>query len=199
MKVLVATRNAGKVRELQRLLDGSGFELVGLDAFGDAPDVVEDGDTFEANALKKAREMAAHAGLPTLADDSGIEADVLDLAPGIHSARYAGVHGDDEANNDKLLAELADVPDAQRTGRFVCALAFVDLDRGFEHVARGTIEGVILRERRGEGGFGYDPLFLPHGHARTTAEMSAAEKNAISHRANAAALMLNTLRERYLT
>ena len=109
------------------------------------------------------------------------------------------MHGDDEANNDKLLAELADVPDAQRTGRFVCALAFVDLDRGFEHVARGTIEGAILRERRGEGGFGYDPLFLPHGHARTTAEMSAAEKNAISHRANAAALMLNTLRERYLT
>lgn len=197
MKALVATRNAGKVRELARLLDGAGFELVALDP--EAPEVVEDGDTFEANALKKAREMAAFSGLPTFADDSGIEADALDLRPGVHSARYAGVHGDDEANNDLLLRELEATPDDQRTGRFVCALAFVDPARGFEHVVRGTIEGSILRERRGEGGFGYDPLFLPHGHTRTTAEMSAAEKNAISHRADAAKRMLTVLRERYLT
>ena len=189
MKALVATRNAGKVRELARLLDGAGFELVALEP--EAPEVVEDGDTFEANALKKAREMAAFSGLPTFADDSGIEADALELRPGIHSARYAGVHGDDEANNDLLLRELEATPDDQRTGRFVCALAFVDPARGFE--------GSILRERRGEGGFGYDPLFLPHGHTRTTAEMSAAEKNAISHRADAAKRMLTVLRERYLT
>lgn len=185
MKLVVATGNPGKIRELARLLEGLGLELVGLPE--GAPDVVEDRDTFEGNAIKKAEELGAFTGEMTVADDSGLVVDALDGAPGIFSARYAGTHGDDQANNDKLVAELADVPDAERTGRFVCALAFVDPNGPLEgaHVVRGTIEGTILREERGEGGFGYDPLFLPIGETRTTAQMPAAEKNEISHRAEA--------------
>lgn len=186
MKLVVATGNPGKIRELARLLDGLGLELVGLP--GDAPDVVEDRDTFEGNAVKKATELAEHSGEMTVADDSGLVVDALGGAPGIYSARYAGEHGDDQANNDKLVRELAGVPDAERTARFVCALAFVDPAGPLEgaHVVRGTIEGTILREERGDGGFGYDPLFLPLGETCTTAEMPPAQKNEISHRAEAA-------------
>lgn len=186
MKLVVATGNPGKIRELARLLDGLGLELVGLP--GDAPDVVEDRDTFEGNAIKKATELAEHTGEMTVADDSGLVVDALGGAPGIYSARYAGEHGDDQANNDKLVRELAGVPDAERTARFVCALAFVDPAGPLEgaHVVRGTIEGTILREERGDGGFGYDPLFLPLGETCTTAEMPPAQKNEISHRAEAA-------------
>ncbi len=187
MKLVVATRNAGKVRELDRLLGGLGLELVGLDP--SVPDVVEDADTFEGNAEKKAMEVARRLGAMVVADDSGLVVDALGGAPGIFSARYAGTHGDDQANNDKLLRELEAVPDADRTARFVCALAFADPDGPLGarcHVVRGTIEGTILRAPRGDGGFGYDPLFLPLGETRTTAEMPPAEKNAISHRAEAA-------------
>lgn len=186
MKLVVATGTPGKIRELARLLDGLGLELVGLP--GDAPDVVEDRDTFEGNAVKKATELAEHSGEMTVADDSGLVVDALGGAPGIYSARYAGEHGDDQANNDKLVRELAGVPDAERTARFVCALAFVDPAGPLEgaHVVRGTIEGTILREERGDGGFGYDPLFLPLGETCTTAEMPPAQKNEISHRAEAA-------------
>ena len=187
MKLLVATKNPGKLTELRRLLRG--HELVGLG--DDAPEVEETGSTFEANALLKARAYAAHAGLPTLADDSGIEVDALAGAPGIHSARYAGEHGDDAANNARLLRELEGAGD--RAGRFRCALAFFDPSDGTEHVEHGVIDGRILEVPRGEGGFGYDPLFLPDGHARTTAEMSADEKNAISHRAVAVGKMATWL------
>lgn len=197
MRVLVATRNAGKVRELARLLaDLEGVELVGLDAFPDLADVIEDADTFEGNAIKKAREVARATGLPTIADDSGLVVDALGGAPGVYSARYAGAHGDDAANNDKLLCELEDVADADRAARFVCVLAFADPSRGEEvSVVRGTIEGHVLRAPRGAGGFGYDPLFLPVGETRTTAEMPADEKNAISHRAEASRKMRDVLRE----
>lgn len=192
MKLLVATRNQGKILELRRMLGE--HELVGLG--DDAPEVEETGETFEANAVLKARAYAAHTGLPTLADDSGLEVDALGGAPGVHSARYAGVHGDDEANNDKLIEALSDVPDADRGGRFVCALAFVDPSDGTTNVVRGVIEGSLLRAPRGEGGFGYDPLFLPLGETRTTAEMPASEKNQISHRAKAVAAMTEWIRGR---
>ena len=196
MRVLVATRNAGKVREFQRLLGPLtryGVELVGMDRFPDAPDVVEDADSFEGNARKKALETARSVGLPTLADDSGLVVDALGGAPGILSARFAGAHGDDAANNAKLLTELRGVHDEGRTARFVCALAFADPSGALGdevQVERGELEGRLLRSARGAGGFGYDPLFVPVGEARTTAEMPADEKNAISHRAVATAKLL---------
>jgi XTP/dITP diphosphohydrolase len=199
VRLLVATRNAGKVRELRRLLaELEGVELVGLDGFADVPDVVENAATFEGNAAKKAREMAAATGLPTLADDSGLEVDALGGAPGVRSARYAGRHGDDEANNDRLLRELSGVPDAERTARFRCALAFADPDGPLGDeviVVHGVVEGRITHARRGEGGFGYDPLFELAGDTRTTAELSAEEKNAVSHRADAARRMRSRLRD----
>ena len=198
MKLLVATRNAGKVRELSRLFAAlEGVELVGLEAFSDAPDVVEDADTFAGNAVKKAKELAEATGLPTLADDSGLEVDALGGAPGVHSARYAGAHGDDAANNAKLLDALRDVPDARRTARFRCVLAFADprgsLGEGVL-TAAGVVEGRIVREPRGADGFGYDPLFLLAGDARTTAELPPAEKDAVSHRGRAARAMCELLR-----
>ena len=200
MKLLVATRNRGKIAELTRLFAALEIELVDLSAFEDAPDVVEDAHDFAGNATKKARVLARFAGLPTIADDSGLEVDALGLAPGVRSARYAGEHGDDEANNERVLRELEDVPDGARTARFRCALAFVDFEGPLSeraHVEHGVIEGAILRAPRGEGGFGYDPLFLPVGETRTTAEMPAAEKNAISHRAEASRRMCRFL-ETYL-
>lgn len=200
VRLLVATRNPGKVRELSRLLAPAleGVELAGMDAFADVPDVVEDADTFEGNAKKKALEVARATGLPTLADDSGLEVDALDGAPGVYSARYAGTHGDDEANNDALLEALSGVPDEERTARFRCALAFADPagPLGDEsHVAHGVVEGRVIHERRGTNGFGYDPLFLLAGDTRTTAELSAEEKDAVSHRAEAARAMLPWLRD----
>lgn len=199
MKLLVATRNAGKVRELSRLFASlDGMELVGLDQFPDVPEVHEDADTFEGNAIKKALELAHATGLATLADDSGIEVDALGGAPGVYSARYAGEHGDDEANNAKLIEALRDVEDARRTARFRCALAFADPGGPLGervHVEHGVVEGSVLRAPRGSGGFGYDPLFLLRGDTRTTAELPADEKNAISHRAEAARKMCVFLRD----
>lgn len=197
MKLLVATRNAGKLRELAKLLSIEGVELVGLDAFPDAPEVVEDADTFEGNAIKKASELARATGLPTLADDSGLEVDALGGAPGVLSARYAGEHGDDAANNAKLLRELEHVGDPHRTARFRCALAFADPFGPLGervHVEHGVVEGSVLRAPRGTNGFGYDPLFLVRGDTRTTAELRPDEKNAISHRAQAARKMCAFLR-----
>jgi XTP/dITP diphosphohydrolase len=198
MKLLVATRNRGKIRELARLLaELPDVELVGLDELPPVPEVIEDTGTFEGNAAKKAREVARATGLPALADDSGIEVDALHGAPGVDSALYAGRHGDDEANNAKLLAELEHVPDAERTARFRCVLAFAD-PRGAlgdaVHLEHGVVEGSILRAPRGENGFGYDPLFLLRGDVRTTAELAPDEKNAISHRAEAARKMCVFLR-----
>ncbi|MBX9033748.1 RdgB/HAM1 family non-canonical purine NTP pyrophosphatase [Gordonibacter massiliensis (ex Traore et al. 2017)] len=185
--VVLATNNAHKVSEIATALDFPGWEFRTLRELGIESDPAEDADTFEGNARIKAR--AAHeasGGLAALADDSGLEVDALDGAPGVHSARYAGEPCDDAANNAKLLEALANAPDAERAARFVSTLVFVDED-GSETVARGTIEGRVGREARGSEGFGYDPLFLPDvfGGDRTLAEVSQDEKNAVSHRGNA--------------
>lgn len=185
MKLLVATRNAGKLRELAKLLSIEGVELVGLDAFPDAPEVVEDTDTFEGNAIKKASELARATGLPTLADDSGLEVDALGGAPGVLSARYAGDDATYADNVAKLLRELQQHPGAARTARFrtVAVVAHPD---GCEVVAEGVVDGHIIDEPRGEGGFGYDPVFVPvDGDGSTFAQMDADSKNAISHRGRA--------------
>ncbi len=186
-RIIVATGNPKKLVELQRILDGLDVELVTMGELGlESP--VEDGDTFEANALIKARAAAGVTGMPALADDSGLEVDALDGAPGVHSARYADgdddltVGGDgDLANNRKLVRELAAIPEAERTARFVCAAALVVPDVG-EWTRRGTMEGRIIDEPRGEAGFGYDPYFVSEGETRTNAELAPAEKDARSHR-----------------
>ena len=185
--VVLATNNAHKVAEIATALDFPGWEFRTLRELGIESNPAEDADTFEGNARIKAR--AAHeasGGLAALADDSGLVVDALDGAPGVHSARYAGEPCDDAANNAKLLAALADVPDAERTARFASTLVFVDED-GSEIVAEGAVEGRIGHEGRGSEGFGYDPLFLPDvfGGARTLAEVGRDEKNAVSHRGNA--------------
>jgi len=181
--VVLATRNPGKLRELDRILS-SQIRLAGLEDFPGAPDVPETGATFEENALLKARAIAAHAGLAAVADDSGLCVDALNGMPGVLSARWAGGHGDDQANLDLLLAQIADVPDARRGARFVCAAALV-APGGREWVVTETVEGRLIRVPRGSGGFGYDPIFVPDGFAQTTAEMTAEAKNAISHRGRA--------------
>ena len=195
-RVVLATRNPHKVGELREILADAGVavDLVAASDFPDVPDVAETGDTFAANALLKAHAVAAATGLPALADDSGLAVDALNGMPGIFSARWAGGHGDDRANLDLLLAQIADVPDERRGARFVCAAALV-LPDGRERVAEGVVEGVLLRARRGTGGFGYDPVFLPRGETRTTAEMPAAEKHAISHRGRAFRALAPALRE----
>lgn len=192
-EAVLATRNAGKIRELESLLAESlGPVRVRSAADAGLPDVVEDGVTFEANALLKARSAAAHSGLPAFADDSGLAVDVLHGAPGIFSARWSGVHGDDAANNALLLAQLDDVPDEHRGAAFVCAAAFVAPD-GTEVVREGRFTGTLLRRPRGDDGFGYDPLFLPDGSSLSAAEMGPARKNAISHRARAFRALLEAL------
>ena len=184
MKLVLATRNAGKLVELQRILTAAGISGVELLTATDvdAPEVDETGDTFVDNALLKARATATASGLPALADDSGLEVDALGGAPGVRSARYAGAHGDDEANLRLLLERMATVTD--RRARFVCVAALATPD-GHEWTVTGTVEGEITHEPRGSGGFGYDPIFLPSGYWQTTAEMSPEEKDAISHRGKA--------------
>jgi XTP/dITP diphosphohydrolase len=181
--LVLATRNPGKLRELDRIL-GTQIRLAGLEDFPGAPDVPETGATFEENALLKARAIAAHTGLAAVADDSGLCVDALNGMPGVLSARWAGGHGDDKANLDLVLAQIADVPDARRGARFVCAAALVLPDRR-EWVVTGTVEGRLIRVPRGSGGFGYDPIFLPDGFDLTTAEMTPEAKDAISHRGRA--------------
>lgn len=185
--VVIASNNAHKAREIAEALDFPGWEFRTLRELGIASDPEEDADTFEGNARIKARAAReASGGRAVLADDSGLVVDALDGAPGVRSARYAGEDATDAANNSKLLDELADVPDAQRTARFMCTLVFIDED-GSEEVAHGVVEGRIGRAERGEHGFGYDPLFLPDvfGGERTLAEALPQEKNAVSHRGNA--------------
>lgn len=185
--VVIATNNAHKVAEIRTALNFEGWEFKTLRDLGIESNPEEDADSFLGNAFIKAR--AAHeasGGLAALADDSGLEVDALGGAPGVYSSRYAGEDGNDEANNAKLLAEMADVPEARRTARFVSVIAFVDED-GTETFARGTIEGRVGYEERGSEGFGYDPLFLPDEYEGklTLAEVSQDAKNAISHRGNA--------------
>jgi XTP/dITP diphosphohydrolase len=189
--VVLATRNAAKLRELDRILGtekpgGPQVRLAGLDEFPGAPDVPETGATFEENALLKARAIAAFTGLPAVADDSGLCVDALNGMPGVLSARWAGQHGDDRANLELVLAQVADVPDTRLGAQFVCAAALVRPGPGVhEWVVTGRLEGRLVRVPRGSGGFGYDPIFLPDGFEQTTAEMTAEAKDAISHRGRA--------------
>ena len=190
--VVLATHNAHKVEELRRIL---GDALEGIDLIGyDGPEPVEDGDTFEANALIKARAAAAHTGHPAIADDSGIAVDALDGAPGIHSARYAGTR-DDGDNLRLLLTNLRGVE--QRAAQFVCAAALV-LPSGDEHVELGLWAGSVLEQAAGEGGFGYDPVFRPDGDTRSAAQLDKGEKDAASHRARAFGALAPVIRERLL-
>ena len=179
--LIVATRNRGKLKEIHAFLDTIVDHVSCAADYDDFPEIMEDGDTFEANALKKAREAMRFSGLPALADDSGLVVDALDGRPGVLSARFAGENADDAANNCKLLELLQDVPQESRQAAFVCALAFVTPE-GEERVFFGRVAGRILCEERGDGGFGYDPLLLVHQFGRTMAELSVEEKNRISHR-----------------
>ena len=187
-RLLLATANKKKLVELQRILDTalgrSRVELVGLADLEDYPDVPETGLTFGENALIKAREGVKRTGLPTVADDSGLAVDALNGMPGVFSARWSGRHGDDAANLDLVLAQISDVGDEQRGAAFVCAAALV-LPNGREHLVEGRQSGRILRQRRGEGGFGYDPIFQGDGQSQTNAELSPDAKDAISHRGKA--------------
>ncbi len=184
LRIAVATGNAHKIKEIRIMLASDGIELVGMRSVGFTGDIEENGATFEENALIKARTVCRATSLPALADDSGLCVDALGGAPGIYSARYASQNGHnatDAENVDKLLEELKNTPDDQRTARFVCAMALVFPD-GKEIVVRGVCEGRITRERHGESGFGYDPVFFVERYGRTFGETTEAEKNEISHR-----------------
>jgi len=185
--VVLATRNRGKLVEIVRLLGESvaRARLVTIDEIAPAARLDEDGDTFEANALAKARQAAVATGLPAIADDSGLEVDALGGAPGVYSARYAGEPSDDARNNQKLLDALRAVPAGQRSARFRCVAAYVDPARGIELVRNGVCEGEVLTDPRGTLGFGYDPLFLVPRLGKTMAELPIDEKNQLSHRAAA--------------
>jgi XTP/dITP diphosphohydrolase len=185
-RLVLATRNRHKLAELGRILADAGvdIDLVDLEDFPDAPAVAETGVTFEENAVLKARAAAEATGLPAVADDSGICVDVLGGMPGVLSARWCGHHGDDAANLRLLLDQIEELPDSVRTGQFVCAAALAMPD-GRVEVVEGHLDGRLAREPRGHNGFGYDPIFVPDGHDRTTAEMSPEEKDAISHRGRA--------------
>ncbi|MGY5885960.1 RdgB/HAM1 family non-canonical purine NTP pyrophosphatase [Modestobacter lacusdianchii] len=195
-QLLLATRNAGKLAELQRLLATAvpGVEVLGLRDVPEYPEAPETGATFEENALLKAREAVRYTGLPAVADDSGITVDALNGMPGILSARWSGRHGDDPANTALLLGQLADVPDERRGAAFVCAAALVT-PAGEERVLRAEWRGAVVREPRGRNGFGYDPVFVPEGLTRTSAELEPAEKDAISHRGQAFAALLPVIGE----
>ncbi|TAM12578.1 MAG: RdgB/HAM1 family non-canonical purine NTP pyrophosphatase [Nevskiaceae bacterium] len=183
--LVLASRNAGKLRELHEILAPYGWALRAIGDY-DTTDVEESAPTFVENALLKARHASAAAGLPAIADDSGLEVDALRGAPGVHSARYAGIHGDDAANNTKLLAALRGVPDAQRSARFVCAMVYLrHPDDPTPLIALGRWEGRILDASRGADGFGYDPLFFVPDCGCSAAELGAAQKNARSHRGQA--------------
>lgn len=182
--LVLATRNAGKVNEIRSLLSHLPVTLRPADALDEPLEVVEDAPTLSGNAEKKARAYRHHTGQPSLADDTGLEVDALDGAPGVHTARFAGPEATAADNMAALLDALADVPDEARTARFRTVVCFVD-DDGAAHPFHGVCEGHILREQRGSGGFGYDPVFVPEGHTRTFAEMDADAKNAVSHRKQA--------------
>jgi len=190
-RLLLATRNPGKLVELQRML--TAFDVVGLADVPQFPEAPETGATFAENALAKARDAAAATGLPSVADDSGLAVDALNGMPGVLSARWSGRHGDDRANLELLLAQVGDVPDERRGAAFVCAAALV-VPGGPETVVHGAWTGRLTRAPRGTNGFGYDPIFVPDGETRTSAELSAAEKDAASHRARALQALLPHLR-----
>lgn len=197
LPLVVGTRNPKKRIELLEILGDLPIELRDLTAYPDAPEVEEDGDTFEANARKKATELARALGAWTLGEDSGLVVPALKGRPGVYSARYAGKQGDDEANNDKLLAELAPLQESSRAAYYVCTAALADPSGEVKAVVEGRCHGVILRERRGSGGFGYDPLFLIPEYHQTFGELSACVKHALSHRGRAMTALRPAIR-RYL-
>jgi XTP/dITP diphosphohydrolase len=196
VRLLLATRNAGKLAELRRLLESAvpGVEVVGLQDVPDYPEAPETGATFEENALLKAREAVRYTGLPAVADDSGLTVDALNGMPGVLSARWSGRHGDDDANTALLLGQVADVPDERRGAGFVCAAALVTPD-GTERVIEREWRGRLDRAKRGANGFGYDPVFVPEGLHVTSAELPPEEKDARSHRGQAFAALVPVIAE----
>lgn len=183
-KILLGSKNKGKIQEFQEAFQDSQIEILSLNDFPDCPDAPETGNSFEENASQKALFYQEFTGLPSLADDSGIEVDALGGAPGIYSARYAGEPANDSANNQKLLENLEGIPSEKRTGRFVCVLALAKNGQ-IVQLSRGTAEGIVLEAPRGENGFGYDPLFFVPNLKKTMAELSITEKRQISHRGEA--------------
>lgn len=197
MKLVLATRNLGKVQELSELLsDQSTIEVLSIKDFPKAPEVLEDGETYQHNAKKKAVHIARYSGIRALADDSGLEVDALGGAPGVHSARYAGADASDAERIAKLLAATKDVPDDERTARFKCAVAVAE-PNGRVDVVMGVCDGKIIREPCGTQGFGYDPVFVPHGYDQTFAELGEKVKNHISHRAKALRLALKLIKNTF--
>jgi XTP/dITP diphosphohydrolase len=194
VRLVLATRNPHKLKELQQILKATGLDVSLEPLPGSAPDVLEDGLTFSQNAAKKARSAAAATGLPAVADDSGLCVDALNGMPGVLSARWAGSGKDDLANLRLVLDQVSDVPDSHLGAQFVCAAA-LSVSGGSDTVVEGQVRGRLVREPRGGGGFGYDPIFLPDGSDRTTAELPAAEKHAISHRGKAFRALVPVLRD----
>ncbi|HEY5135521.1 MAG TPA: RdgB/HAM1 family non-canonical purine NTP pyrophosphatase [Candidatus Nanopelagicales bacterium] len=194
-RVVLASRNAHKIEEMARILDDAGLhvEVVGIDAFDDVPEVPETEPTFEGNALLKARAVCAATGVPAVSDDSGLCVDALGGMPGVLSARWSGGNGD-LANLELVLAQLGDTPDDRLGAQFRCAVALV-LPDGREAVVHGEMRGHLVRAPRGTNGFGYDPIFVPDGETRTSAEMSSDEKDAVSHRGNALRALASVLRD----
>ncbi|MDP7416841.1 MAG: XTP/dITP diphosphatase, partial [Desulfobacterales bacterium] len=184
MEIVLATSNSHKLREFREMLQDLEVSIISLDSFSELPEIIEDGNTFAENALKKARTIAGHTGRITIADDSGLEVDHLGGRPGIHSARFAGEDADDEKNNEKLLRALDGAPKEKRGAQFTCFIALVDPD-GQERVVQGSYRGIILTEYRGAHGFGYDPLFLDEVSDLTFSEMTGEQKNKVSHRSRA--------------
>lgn len=195
--VVLATKNKGKIKEFTRMFSSWDVRVLTMEDDLDLPDVIEDGDTFEANARKKAEEIMAATGLPALADDSGLEVDALDGRPGVYSARFAGEQASDADNNAKLVSLMEQVPEEDRQARFVSVLAFA-LPAGETLLARGTCEGRITLEAAGTNGFGYDPHFYMPEAGRTMAELSPDEKNAVSHRGAAVRKLEAELKERFV-
>lgn len=193
-ELLVASRNPKKLAELRRVLDGAGvaLTLLSLDDVAPFDEAPETGATFEENALAKARDAFRASGLPSVADDSGLEVEALNGMPGVLSARWSGRHGEDIVNTELLLAQMGDVPDSRRGAAFVSACALVSSSG--EVVVRGVWPGSIVREPRGDGGFGYDPVFLPEGSSQTAAELSPEQKDSVSHRGRALSLLVPALR-----
>ena len=195
MKIVIATHNQDKLKEIQREIDGFKWEVISLSAFPEILEIVEDGKTLVENALIKAREVFEKTGLPTISDDTGLEVDALDGAPGVYTARYAGEECSYEDNVNKMLKDMHKVPMPNRTAMFKTVMVFKDENE--ELIVEGVVKGIISRETRGEDGFGYDPIFYVPENNKTFAEMTMSEKNKISHRGNAIRNLINELKSRY--
>ena len=192
MKIVFATKNEGKVKEIKEMFEGMKIDLISLNHYPNVPDIIEDGKSFFENAFKKAKIVSEFIGETVLADDSGLSVDILNGEPGIYSARYAGEKANDEENNNKLLANLKDVPPQKRSASFFCSLVLYKKDGNYEDF-EGRWDGKIIDERRGENGFGYDPIFFVSELKATAAELPAAIKNKVSHRGKAFAELKKVL------